>query len=680
MKRGIHKKKIFCLVMALILAVTMMPASALGADGRSDDIVILYSGDVHGQVDENLGFAAMAAYKNEKMISNSYVAAVDAGDALSGTTLASVSKGSYVTQAMNLTGYTAAVPGVHEFDYGVSYFVNVLSREADFPYVSCNFVNTATGGTVFSPYRIVTYGSKKVAYLGISDPKTISKATVSFKNSDGSYAYSFCDGNNGKDLYDRVQAAINGARAEGADYIVALGHLVTDENSPYTPAAVIKNTSGITAFINGNSHTAVAGEKVADADGNTVLVTCAGSGLKNIGQMVISGTSVTTSLIGSYNLRDITTKDGIEKLKASYSAELSSDFATTASRLEAVDNSGIRIVEKKETNLGDLCADAYQAATGADIALVESKEIQASLPVGSISRKDLEKVLPGENPISVVTISGADLMDALEMSARLYPNQNGGFFQVAGLTFDIQETVIPSVSLDGLGNFSGISGEYRVTNIMVGGKELDIFGEYTVAGTEDLLTGKTGYTMFKNGRITKSSVTTDQDALADYITKNLNGVIGSLYASSQGRIDSIKLARQSEIDREVERLVKEKLGDYESEVAKLRKELAEKEEALALKSASITASSTQGKIGSKRYIQVKWKVSKGISGMKYQVYKSTKKTSGYTKMISTGKLTYKNTSGLKKGKTYYYKVRGYKSIGGKTYYTGWSNVVYRTVK
>lgn len=680
MTREHSKKKLFCFVMAAILVVTMIPAVALGADSQSNDIVILFSGDVHGQVDENLGYAALAAYKNEKSISNAYVAVVDAGDAISGTTLASVSKGSYVVQAMNLTGYTAAVPGVHEFDYGVSQFLTTLTREAAYPYVSCNFISTATGTTVFSPYQLVTYGNRKVAYLGISDPLTISKSSASFKNADGSYAYSFCDGNNGRDLYERVQAAIDAAKAEGADYIVAVGHLVTDGSSPYTPAAVIKNTSGITAFIDGNSHTASAGERVTDLNGNTVLVTCAGSGLKNIGQLVISGSSVTTSLVGSYNLRDISTKDGIEKMKASYNAALSTAFAATSSRLEAVDSSGVRTIDKKETNLGDLCADAYRAATGADVALVESKEIQASLPVGDISYADIGKALPGGKPISVATVSGADLMDALEMSARLYPNQNGGFFQMAGLTYDIQETVIPSVSLDGLGNFNSISGEYRVTNIMIGGKELDIFGEYTVAGTEDLLTGKTGYTMFKNGQIVQSSVTTDNQALTNYIATDLKGSVGSLYARSQGRVDSIKLARQSELDREVEELVNEKLTNYEKEVAQLRKELAEKEDILAIKTASIKASSSQGKTAGKRYIQVKWTMSEKVTGMKYQVYKSTKKSSGYTKMLTTSKLTYKNTSGLTKGKTYYYKVRGYKSVGGKTYYTGWSNIVYRTVK
>ena len=162
---------------------------------------------------------------------------------------------------------------------------------------------------------------------------------------------------------------------------------------------------------------------MTDKDGNTVLVSSAGSGLSHIGQLVISGNkTITASMVSSYNLRDISTKDGIEALKTSYNAQLSTAFATTSSRLEAADMNGNRTIDKKETNLGDLCADAYRASTGADMALVESQEIRSSLPVGSISYKDVTKVFPKSRSICVMEVSGADIMDALEMSARLYPN------------------------------------------------------------------------------------------------------------------------------------------------------------------------------------------------------------------------------------------------------------------
>ena len=199
------KKKIFAAVLTFCLMLTGVPAVVFGEEtAAAGDIVILYSSDIHGGVDSNLGLAGLAAYANEKRAQGSAVELVDAGDAVSGTMLASTTQGRYVVEAMNLAGYGIAVPGVHEFDYGVSGLVGTLSKGAKHQYISCNFTMTANGQTVFKPYVIKTYGSAKVAYISISDPQTISKSGASFKNSDGSAAYSFADGSGGKKLYEAV--------------------------------------------------------------------------------------------------------------------------------------------------------------------------------------------------------------------------------------------------------------------------------------------------------------------------------------------------------------------------------------------------------------------------------------------------------------------------------------------
>ena len=671
MKRRVIKR-IAALIAVMAVMTATLPSAALAAEtAAAEDIVILYSGDVHGQADENLGYAGLAAYRNDLLKKYRHVAAVDTGDAVSGSLLASVSRGEYSVEAMNLAGYTVSVPGVHDFDFGVSHFINTLAKDAAFSYISCNFVRKSDSSRVFDAYKMVTYGNKKVAYIGISDPQTIAKSPVSFGG-----AYSFCDGNNGQDLYNRVQAAINDAKAKGADYIIALGHLTSEALSPYSAVSVIQNTSGIHVMIQGNTHYESVGGKVRDMDGNTVLLTCPGSGLEYLGVLTIkSDNTAEAKLVSSYNLRDIETKDGIDALKASYNADLAKPFASTSSRLEAVTSTGVRTIDRKETNLGDLVADAYRAATGADLALVESGEIRTSLAVGDISYKDVMRVLPEGRALSVVRISGADIMDALEMAARLYPNSNAGSFQISGLTYDVQETVIPSVAVDTFGKFSGINGEYRVTNIMIEGKPLDLFATYTLAGTEELLSGSTGYTMFENGVLSSISVTTDSQALIDYLGSDLGGVVGGLYAKSQNRMDVIRLARQSEIDKEVEAQVADQMAESENRISELEKQLKQKNEALEVKGVVITASSKFGKTSGKRYIRISWTVSDDADGMKYQVWKSSKKGSGYRKVTSTSKLYYKNTTGLTKGKTYYYKVRGYKSIGGKYYYTNWSNKV-----
>lgn len=681
-----RRSKILAAVLAVCLTVTMVPvisfAAETGASGLNDNIAVLYSGDINGGVDSNIGLAGMAAYANEMKTKSRYVELVDVGNAVSGSVLASTSKGEYVVEALNAAGYTTAVPGAGEFSYGVSRLVTGLSKTASYQYVSCNFTSTITGDTVFKPYRIAAYGDTKVAYVGISDPDIMASYESYFKNSDGTYAYSFADGNDGKELYAAVQSAVDKAKGEGAQYIIALGSLRDTNDAAYTAKSIIENTSGINAFINSNSGKALSGEQVRTKDGMYALLTSPGEGTKNIGVLTLSASdkTVSTQLISSYKLKDIKTKDAIDTLTKEYSGDLNEAFATTSSRLAATNSSGVRIVESSETNLGDLAADAYRTVTGADIAFVEASEIKADIAVGGMSYNDVMRALPGNKNISVAKVSGFDLLDALEMSARLYPNKNSGFLQVSGLTFDIQETVIPSVTVDGLGSFVSVDDDYRVTNVMINGKELDLMGTYTVAGTNDLLNGKTGYTMLTNGPLTKVNVAVDNQALITYILNNLKGSVGGAYSKSQMRIDSIKLARQSEIDALVEKKAEEKIKDYKAQLEALQKQVDAQEQIIAVKSLSINASSKFSKSSSgKRSIKVSWTTSSNVSGIKYQVYKSTKKTSGFKKAITTSKKYYTNTSGLKKGTTYYYKVRGYKYLNGKYYYSPWSDVTYKKV-
>ena len=681
-----RRSKILAAVLAICLTVTMVPvisfAAETGASGLNDNIAVLYSGDINGGVDSNIGLAGMAAYANEMKTKSRYVELVDVGNAVSGSVLASTSKGEYVVEALNAAGYTTAVPGAGEFSYGVSRLVTGLSKTASYQYVSCNFTSTITGDTVFKPYRIAAYGDTKVAYVGISDPDIMASYESYFKNSDGTYAYSFADGNDGKELYAAVQSAVDKAKGEGAQYIIALGSLRDTNDAAYTAKSIIENTSGINAFINSNSGKALSGEQVRTKDGMYALLTSPGEGTKNIGVLTLSASdkTVSTQLISSYKLKDIKTKDAIDTLTKEYSGDLNEAFATTSSRLAATNGSGVRIVESSETNLGDLAADAYRTVTGADIAFVEASEIKADIAVGGMSYNDVMRALPGNKNISVAKVSGFDLLDALEMSARLYPNKNSGFLQVSGLTFDIQETVIPSVTVDGLGSFVSVDDDYRVTNVMINGRELDLMGTYTVAGTNDLLNGKTGYTMLTNGPLTKVNVAVDNQALITYILNNLKGSVGGAYSKSQMRIDSIKLARQSEIDALVEKKAEEKIKDYKAQLEALQKQVDAQEQIIAVKSLSINASSKFSKSSSgKRSIKVSWTTSSNVSGIKYQVYKSTKKTSGFKKAITTSKKYYTNTSGLKKGTTYYYKVRGYKYLNGKYYYSPWSDVTYKKV-
>ena len=674
-----RKNKILALLLAVCLTVVMMPQMAFAAESNSaekTDIAIVYTGDIHGGAQDNISLAGVAAYAKEMSADNKYVEIVDAGDSLAGAALANSSKGEFMMNALSTAGYGICVPSGADFNFGVDTLMKTIDNASSYEYTSCNFVNASTGKTVFGAYKIVIYGTTSVAYVGISDPLTASITTSSLGST-----YKFLGANSASELYTAVQDAVDSAKADGADYVIAIANLSKTGSDALAAKSVIANTTGITAFITSGDHTAVSGEQVSNKSGQKVLLTSAGSALNNIGVLTLSpGKSISSQLVSGYSYRDITTKDAIDALATKYSAGLKETIGTATYKQVVADSSGVRLVGKSETNLGDLVADAYRAAADADIAFVEASEIQSEIAIGDVSYSTIQKVLPGDKNIDVVKVSGTDILDALEMAARLYPSNNEGFLQVSGLTYDIQETVKSSVKTDASGNFSNVSGEYRVTNVKIGGKDLDLMGTYTVAGSSELLSGSTGYTMFKEATAYKSAVTTSVQALGEYITKDLSGTIGSKYAKSQTRIDSIKLARQSEIDAQIETGINEKMADLNEEVEELREELAVQKQIAAIKSMSISASSKVIKNGSSRKIKVSWTTSGGtVSNLKYQVYKSTKKSSGYKKIFTTSNKSMTNSSSVSKGKTYYYKVRGYKYVGGKYYYTAWSNKTYKKV-
>lgn len=190
-------------------------------------------------VDSNITLAGLKAYANERQAKSRYLEIVDAGDALSGNAIANASGGEFVVEAMNEVGYGIAVPGVHDFDFGVTTLTDELASLAKFQYVSCNFADIETGKTVFKPYEIVTYGKTKIAYVGISDPMTISKSIASFTEGNGTCKHTFRLGSNGKYLYSIVQNAVDMAKEDGADYVIAIGHLDSNGDRAYSPKGVI---------------------------------------------------------------------------------------------------------------------------------------------------------------------------------------------------------------------------------------------------------------------------------------------------------------------------------------------------------------------------------------------------------------------------------------------------------
>jgi 5''-nucleotidase/2'',3''-cyclic phosphodiesterase and related esterases len=535
---------VLSLAMTLSLCVTAGAADTTTAVTKGD-IVVLYTNDVHCAVDDNIGYAGLVAYRTDMQKATDYVTLVDAGDALQGAPLGTLSKGEYLVQIMNQVGYDVAVPGNHEFDYGMDQFL-AMAKEQKSGYICCNFMNLKTNKPVFDAYKMVTYGSTKVAYVGIDTPESISKSTPSyFQDASGNYIYGFCQGNNGKDLYAAVQSAVDAAKKDGANYVIAVGHCGIDEQSaPWRSTDIIANVSGLNAFIDGHSHSVIASQAVKDKDGKTVPLTSSGTKLANIGKVVIkSDGTITTGLVAKddYTTKDTATTTLVNSIKAQNDTLLKKVVARSDVALTILGSDGKRAVRNAETNLGDLCADAYRAISGADVAIVNGGGIRADIAAGDITYEDIIKVHPYGNALCVVKATGQQILDALEMASRTCPSENGGFLQVSGLTYTIDTTIPSTVKVDDNKMFVSVEGARRVKDVKVGGSAIIPNKTYTLASHNYMLKeAGDGLNMFQKDELVKDSVMLDNQVLINYITSTLNGVVPAAYAKAQGRITVVR--------------------------------------------------------------------------------------------------------------------------------------------
>ncbi len=482
--------------------------------------------------------------------------------------MGTLTKGAALVQIMNAVGYDYAIPGNHEFDYGMDQF-NALVKQAGTTYLSCNFTKLNADGSkanVFAPFAIETYkdadvaaddadGVLKVAYVGISTPETLTKSSpANFQDAAGNYIYGFCQDETGEALYAAVQSAVDEARAQGADYVVAVGHLgIEGTTSRWTSEAVIKHTTGIDALIDGHSHEAydktvgsevAAGaiQTLANSDGDKVVLVQTGTKLANVGNLVIDadaadGQDVTAQLVPASECKDedAAVKKVVDQVNGELADVLNKVVGKTDVALTIVDADGVRQVRHHETNMGDLVADAYRAAVGADIALANGGGVRASIAAGDITNNDLLSVQPYGNELCLIEATGQEILDALEMGASNAPEEFGGFLQVSGLSYKIDASIPSSVKTDESGNFVSVDGERRVFDVKVGGQAIDATKTYKVASHGYmLLEGGDGLTMFKDNKVLQENVILDNQALINYITNDLKGVVGERYANATG--------------------------------------------------------------------------------------------------------------------------------------------------
>ena len=533
LRRSNRMRKFRILALMLVLIMVLAGCGTGNSTPAAKDIVILYTNDAHCGIEDGMGYQGLSAAKRALLAAGNKVLLVDNGDAVQGDTIGTLSKGEYIIDIMNKLGYDVATPGNHEFDYGMDQF-NKLVEKADFDYISCNFVDK-DGNPVLKPYVIKEADGVKIAFVGISTPKTITTSTPTyFQDGNGNYIYGFMQDDTGEKLYAAVQSAVDAARKEGAKYVIAMAHLgIEADCQPWTSSDVIVNTSGIDVVLDGHSHSTIAGDIVKNKEGKDVILTSTGTKLANIGCLTITADGkLSTALINDDGMSDT-----IAEIKSGYEEIVNTVVASTKVELTVNDPvSGERMVRRQETNLGDLCADAYRAMSGADIAVVNGGGIRVSIPAGDITYGQIIAVHPFGNEMCVVEATGQQILDALEMGARNAPGECGGFLQVSGMSYEIDLNVEPTVEVNADGMFTGVSGEYRVKNVKVGDEPLDLAKTYTLASHNYMLkSAGDGMAMFQGCTLLQDSVMIDNQVLINYIVDVLGGVVGEDYADPYGQ-------------------------------------------------------------------------------------------------------------------------------------------------
>ena len=507
--------------------------------GDKADVTILYTNDVHTYIDNKSPkptYAAIAALKKSIEDTGRDVLLVDAGDHIQGTAYGSMDDGATIIELMNEAGYDLATPGNHEFDYGMARAKAVL-READFPYVSCNWVDLRTGFNVLPSVKFFFVGGRKIAFVGVTTPETFTKSTPAYFMNDAQtkYIYDILGGEDGQKLYDAVQKAIDKAEFWGADTIIGLGHLGVDpSSSPWTSEEVIAHTHGFTAFIDGHSHTVMANKQVTDASGKAVTLTQTGSYFKNIGKMTVGADgTITTELINTYEGLDAAVAATASNWISAVDDMLGEEIAVGDTKFYINDPAtGKRRIRSGETNLGDFVADGIYTYFNeieelhCDVAIMNGGGIRTDVEAGPWSFKTCKTVSPFGNVACLMSVTGQQIQDALEFGARFAGaegKENGGFLQVAGARYTIHPMIPNTVQTNDKNVWTGSAATPRVSNVEIYDKTtgtykpLDPNATYALAGMNYTLRNLgDGFAMFDGATLIKDYVSEDYLVMSSY--------------------------------------------------------------------------------------------------------------------------------------------------------------------
>lgn len=528
------------LAMAAGLMAYVPAATAEAKEDLKGKLVVIHTNDMHGHYETNkeeggLGISSVKALKGYYQNQGANVLLFDAGDFSQGTNLVNYYDGLDSVYFLNAAGYDAVTLGNHEFDFGFDALQN-MAAAAEFPILDANIISKETGEPYFGDNTVFTFSNMKVGVFGLDTPEAQTKASP--KNVKD---ITFLDN---EELYACAQTQVNALKEQGCDYIICLGHLGVDEESIGRRSAdVAVNVTGIDLFVDGHSHTKIDGG--IDINGTKIVST--GSYLEKIGVAIFDGKNTKAKLVDDlYKIGGCPALDEFVKSFADVVNEAyAGTFAVTTNLLDGERAPGVRTME---TNLGDFAADAYQyiAQTYADEnglgitvdgAIQNGGGIRATIQPGDISMDTLYTVFPYGNTISIITLTGAELLEALEASCCASPEALGGFPQVSGIVFSI-DTKAPYAQGAQYADstyFAPANPGSRVTIETVGGKKFDKKAVYNIAVNNFMAEGGDTYYIFTQASKVIDTGIVDAEGLISFVN-SLNGVIGDEYAAPKGNV------------------------------------------------------------------------------------------------------------------------------------------------
>ena len=523
------------LAMAMVLSLTVTSFAAdTAADAKAEmagKTVILHTNDVHGAVE---GYAYIAQLKADYEAKGAEVILVDAGDFSQGTTYVSSTKGADAVTMMNAAGYDVVTLGNHEFDYGYAQLKENMSK-AKFKVV-CADVFNEDGTPIFDAnYTYTTKSGVKVGFFGMETPETQTKANPALIK-----GLTFATG----DAFTKA-ATDQVAALKDADVVICLAHLGVDaESAPYRSTDLYAAVKGIDFIVDGHSHTVMTkGEK-----GEPIQST--GTAFANIGVIVIDDASKKIESNSLYEIKEDTAKDATVAAAAKVIVDrVDKEYGVVFAKSEVTLNgakapNGNR---DSETNNGDLITDAMlwkvmQNKEGltvdADhvVAITNGGGIRAAIKPGDVTKKDINTVLPFGNTVAVIYVTGAELLEALEASTYSLPV--GGFPQVAGINFTLSTAVAYDANAETYpaSTYYGPKSINRVVINSINGKEFKADDTYAVVTNNFVAGGGDTYYAFAAASAQFDTGIPLDEAVMEYVTAELKGVIGAQYAAPQGRI------------------------------------------------------------------------------------------------------------------------------------------------